>query len=437
MVLGFVSQEPGDQLVAATVGDEVAFGMASARWSPERMDAAVPRLLQTVGLDVPEDRDTRALSGGQTQRLVVAAALAAEAGLLLLDEPLAQLDPAGARDLLSALQTLTRNGVAVLMVEHRIEACLPFVDRIVQMADGRVVRDDPAVAWTTEGPAIETAARLGLTLPGRIALQRRRAVGGTSPVLPAPPPTGPPLLSIHDARYCWPGAGNPALDGVDLQIHRGERIALLGGNGAGKSTLLRVLSDEPGPSSRGDVRVVAVPQDPDLALFCETVAAELAHGPSDARLHAERVKARVSQAAETLSISPLLDRAPQALSRGQRLRTAVAAALTCAPDVLLLDEPTSGQDHDQVHRMMTGLTAAFADGALVFATHDIDLALRWATRVVVLEAGRVHAAGPPGPTLAALPADGPIVLPPLARWCIDQGLPLASVDRLARLPEVP
>ena len=87
--------------------------------------------------------------------------------------------------------------------------------------------------------------------------------------------------------------------------------------------------------------------------------------------------------------------------------------------------------------MMIGLTAAFADGALVFATHDIDLALRWATRVVVLEAGRVHAMGLPGPTLAALPADGPIVLPPLARWCIDQGLPLASIDTLARRPEVP
>jgi energy-coupling factor transporter ATP-binding protein EcfA2 len=310
------------------------------------------------------------------------------------------------------------------------------------MAEGRVLRDDPAAAWETEGPAIESAAAHGLTLPGPIALARARAAleaeGHASLAQPevAPPP-GPALLSVSGARYTWPGAEAPALDGVHLSLHPGERVALLGGNGAGKSTLLRVLSGELYAGRRGTARVVGVPQDPDLALFCETAREELAYGPRDARLDRAAVSARVSACAETLSITDLLDRAPQALSRGQRLRVAVAAALACHPDVLLLDEPTSGQDHAQVARMMQGLEAGLASGALVFATHDVDLALRWATRVVVLDAGRVIAEGPPARALADLPPDGPVVLPPLARWCVDQGLPLLPLDALARRPEVP
>jgi energy-coupling factor transport system ATP-binding protein len=459
-VLGFVSQEPGDQLVAATVGDEVAFAMASAGWTPARMDAEVPRLLDAVGLDVGEARDTTALSGGQTQRLVVAAALAAEARVLLLDEPLAQLDPVGAQALLGRVRALADGGVAVLIVEHRIEACLPFVQRVVVMAEGAIVRDDPADAWSEDGPAIEAAERLGLTLPGPVALARARAAlaapvqtgGGTvstsvsasvsagedtghpgAPPLQTPP-TGPALRAVAAARFTWPGADTPALDGVALALHAGERVALLGGNGAGKSTLLRVLSGELEAHATGDGRVVGVPQDPDLALFCERVSDELAYGPEEGRLGRTAVSERVAHAAETLSIDALLDRAPQALSRGQRLRVAVAAALTCTPDVLLLDEPTSGQDHAQVDRMMAGLQAGMAHGALVFATHDVDLALRWATRVLVLDAGRVVAEGPPATVLADLPAGVPIVLPPLARWCREQGLPLLPLAALARLP---
>lgn len=449
-VLGFVNQEPGDQLVAARVGDEVAFAMASAGWDPARMDAAVPRMLEMVGLEVGEDRDTAALSGGQTQRLVVAAALAAQARVLLLDEPLAQLDPVGARALLGRLRALADGGVAVLIVEHRIEACLRFVDRVAVMAEGRLLRDDPADAWAADGPAIDSAERLGLTLPGPVALARARAALDAAPQTRPDPVSaavsadvtaaaGPALRAVEDARHTWPGADTPALDGVHLRLHPGERVALLGGNGAGKSTLLRVLAGErlpgeTGAGATGSGRVVAVPQDPDLALFCERVSDELAYGPEEARLGREAVARRVRDAARTLSVDTLLERAPQALSRGQRLRVAVAAALTCAPDVLLLDEPTSGQDHGQVDRMMAGLRSGLGGGALVFATHDVDLALRWATRVLVLDAGRVVAEGAPDVVLAAIPSGVPIVLPPLAAWCMAEGLPLLSLAELARLP---
>lgn len=444
-VLGFVSQEPGDQLVSATVGDEVAFAMASAGWPRERMDAAVDRLLHLVGLQVAQTRDTTALSGGQTQRLVVAAALAAEARVLLLDEPLAQLDPAGARNLLARIRDLADAGVAVLMVEHRIETCLPMVDRVVLMAGGRVVRDDPAPHWQNEGPGTAAAAALGLTLPGPVTLARVRTALGADeaelaamlcarPPLAKHPPDSRILLAIAEACHTWPGTDAPALSNVSLALRAGERVALLGGNGAGKSTLLRMLSGQLGPGPDGPGRVVSVPQDPDLALFCDRVDSELAYGPQEAGWDTAEVQRRVRSAATMLSVEALLDRPPQALSRGQRLRVAVAAAMTCAPDVLLLDEPTSGQDQDQVSRMMAGLQEGMSAGALAFATHDVDLALRWATRAIVLHSGRVVAAGKPSDVLAGLPTDVPIVLPPLATWCRERGLPLLSTSDLAHLP---
>jgi energy-coupling factor transport system ATP-binding protein len=228
---------------------------------------------------------------------------------------------------------------------------------------------------------------------------------------------GETLLSLDRVSFAWPGYAR-CIDDVSIHVSAGERVALVGANGAGKSTLLGLIVHATHP------RCIDVPQNPDLGLFCETVADELAYGP---REEGADVAARVAEAAEALSIADLLARPPQALSRGQRLRTAVAAALACRPRLLLLDEPTSGQDRDQVDRMLTATAAALRDGALVFACHDLDVVLRHATRVVVLDRGRVTGDGPPLATLAA--SDLP--LPPLARVCLDLGLPYLDVDDLA------
>jgi energy-coupling factor transport system ATP-binding protein len=136
-------------------------------------------------------------------------------------------------------------------------------------------------------------------------------------------------------------------------------------------------------------RVIDVPQDPDLALFCSSVAKELAYGPRDYGLSGTDLQDRVRRSAHALSLDDLMERAPQALSRGQRLRVAVAATLACAPEVLLLDEPTAGQDRIQVERMMAALREAMSGGVLVFATHDLELARRHATRVLSMDQGRI------------------------------------------------
>lgn len=366
--IGFVSQEPSDQIVAGTLGDEIAFGLESAGWPHDRIGPRVDALLAMMGLPPEPERPALALSGGQRQKLVVAAALAAGAGLLLLDEPLSQLDPDSSRELMGQLRRLADGGIAILLVEHRRRAVLPFADRVVEMEDGRIVSDRPAKdeELVHEPHAAPTSAPVQ---PGRAILQARGLTHRFGPVL--------------------------ALDGVDVCLRAGERVALVGRNGAGKSTLLGLLAGHIKGRVHRDGRVVDVPQDPDLALFCATVRSELAYGPTEARLAVDRVSERVAAAADALSLTDLLDRPPQALSRGQRLRTAVAAALTCRPDALLLDEPTSGQDHEQVERMMCGLRSSLADGLLVFATHDLELARHHATRVLVLDEGQIVREGAP------------------------------------------
>jgi len=353
--IGFVAQEPADQVVAGTIGDEIAFGLESAGWAADRIDARVAEILAQVGLPADPERSPAALSGGQRQRLVVGAALAAGANLLLLDEAIAWIDPESAIELLARLRALADTGVAVVVVEHRVDAVTPYVDRVIRLAPDDTYRPPP----------------------------------------PSPPaPLGADVLG--GSALTWRYGAIEALRGMDFTVREGERVALLGRNGAGKSTLLGMLAGHLGKAVRASGSVVDVPQDPDLALFCATVREELGYGALEERRPPDAVAARVGAAARAVAIEDLLDRPPQALSRGQRLRTAVAAAMACEPTVLLLDEPTSGQDRAQVDRMM----AALVGTTVVFATHDRRLAREHATRAVVLEDGRIVADGPPAEVLA-------------------------------------
>ena len=389
LLAGFVSQDPGRQIVTGTLGDEIAFGLESAGADPAHIERRIGELLNELGLPEEPDRSPVALSGGQRQRLVVAAALAPGPAVLLLDEPLAHLDPRAARELVARLRAQADAGVTVVLVEHRLGPCLPSCDRVVVLDGGRLVQD--CAPGELDEPALRA---LGLRLPGSPQGAARPEVA-----------LGPMLLEGKDLTWTWPGATQPALRGVSMSVRAGERVALLGANGAGKSTLLGVLAGELGGGVQGAERAILVPQDPDLALFCATVEDELAYGPREARRAPEVVRRIADEAGEALSIRDLWPRAPQALSRGQRLRTAVAAALTCDRPVLALDEPTSGQDQDQVDRMMTAL-AARPELAVLFATHDIDLALRHATRVLLLQAGAVVFDGPPADAAPLIAAGG-------------------------------
>ncbi|HCP44940.1 MAG TPA: hypothetical protein DIU15_02780 [Deltaproteobacteria bacterium] len=439
--LGFVSQDPSDQIVAATIGDEIAFGLESSGWERGALVARVEEIIHKLGLPADPERSSRALSGGQKQRLVVGAAVAAGARVLVLDEPLSQLDPAAGRDLLERLRRAADGGMVVVLVEHRIESCLPYCDRVLLLDQGQAAFLGPRSQLPTE-----TLRKLGLAVPAMDDLQDRLECAPDDlpqallellqrPRVAHTASTEPErvfLQTIEPLSYSYGSndSGHQALQGVDLCLKAGDRVAILGANGSGKSTLLSLLAGHLPASLNSTGRILHVPQDPDLTLFCASVEEELAYGPMEWGLDPAACQQRALRAARALSLEPLLHRPPQALSRGQRVRTAVAAALTCQPTVLLVDEPTSGQDGSHVAGMMDTITEELANGSLVFATHDVDVALRYSTRVLVLHEGRQVLAGPPSRILFDLPPELPLLLPPLARWCEEHEVPYASVQEL-------
>jgi energy-coupling factor transport system ATP-binding protein len=435
--IGFVGQEPGDQLLAGTLGDEVAFALESSSQPLVDADARVADRLRDVGLRYGTDRSTAHLSGGELQRLEIAAALSADATTLLLDEPLAQLDTAGAGALLSLLRDLAARGRRIVVAEHRLEAALTIATRLVVLDRGRVVLDVPATDVVAGSEVVATMRALGLQIPGKIDLADLQMRGGASSS--SSPPLaggrwreapvggmGPAVLRARGVGVAR--AGTEVLHRIDLEIHTGERIAVVGSNGAGKSTLLEALAGWLAPTA-GSIettgRVVVVPQDPDLALVAPTVADELALAPSELHLAAD-----LEALASAFGLASLLSEPPQALSRGQRQRVAVAAAVAARPAALLLDEPTTGQDRAQVERLLREIPTLVV-GALVFATHDLDLAARLATRVVVLDAGAVVFDGSPGDAVAAIAARG-VPLPDLLAASVERGLPPMSGAELAQ-----
>lgn len=393
--VGVVFQDPQDQIVTGRVGDEVAFGAVSAGRSAD------PGWLGRVGLTVRPERSPHALSGGQQQRLAVAGALAGGAGLLLLDEPLAHLDRAGSEALLAQLDGLARAGTAIVLVEHRLEAALAWCDRVVVLDRGRVAHDGAA-------PDPERLRGDGLEVPPTARIAAAGGLDALGPVTVPDRPSRPACVHLAAERLAH--GTHVVLEAVDVDVRAGEVLAVVGANGSGKSTLLAAL-ERAAPD-----RCVRVPQDPDLSLFCSTVADELAYGPD------ERGVAPAVRVAD-MGLGGLERRAPLGLSRGQRQRVAVGAAASVGPEVLLLDEPTAGQHADAVRATLAAVRRARPDGALVLATHDVELALAVADRAIALGAGRVLDEGPPERVLRAL------VLPPLQEAQRARGWPLADVDR--------
>ena len=407
-LVGTLLQDPDRQIVASYVERQAAFGPENLGWPRERIRAAVDTILAQLRIEHLRGRETLNLSGGERQKVALAGVLAMNPQLVLLDEPLASLDPASAREALGLFRELADGGRTVGLVEHRIEEVLHAAPaRTLFLRGGR-----PAFLGPTE-QFVRLADPDEVKLPAELALRGLASAAADGPQ-PRPAP-GDTLIAFEDLHFRY-GDGPPILRGVSLTVREGEVVAILGPNGAGKSTLLRhaigLLRPQRGrvTVAGGDARRATVAQlartvgyvfqSPSHMLFAPTVRAELTFGPRNLGIDAASAEAAVAPALAQVGLSGSEDRAPLSLSFGQQKRLGIAAVLSMRPRVLVLDEPTAGQDHGSTRALMRAIGGLAGLQATVLITHDLDLAVSYATRVVLMRDGRIEADGPPEQVLA-------------------------------------
>jgi len=384
---GILFQDPQTQLVMARCGDDVAFGPENLGVPAEQIWRRVHESVASVGFGYPLDRSTHALSGGEQQRLALAGVLATGPSVLLLDEPTANLDPSGAALIRSAIARLD---TTLVLVEHRVAEALPLVDRVVVLTPGGVAADGPPSAVFDQYG--DELAEGGVWVPGHPILPRRAAS-----------PPGAPLLAARQAAV----AGR--LRPTDLDVCAGEALAVSGPNGAGKSTLARLLGGLARPSSgritatrplAGDyaelpphrwraaalaTRIGSVFQNPEHQFVTARVADELALGPRRAGATDAAIKSTVDDLLTRLRLEKLAAANPYTLSGGEQRRLSVATALATAPRLLVLDEPTFGQDRRTWTELVDLLAKLRDDGCgVVTVTHDADFVEALADRRVAL-----------------------------------------------------
>ena len=382
--VGLVLQDPDSQVILARVGDDVAFACENLGVPRDEIWRRVGHALEAVGLDLPLSHPTSALSGGQKQRLALAGVLAMQPGLLLLDEPTANLDPDGVVEVRDAVaRVLESTGSTFIVIEHRVEVWKDLVNRVIVLAaDGGVLADGhPDEVLVTTGAALAAA---GVWVPGFPPAfpQRSREVGASL---------------LHTEGLAVGRVSSTVLrEGIDLEIRAGQALAITGPNGAGKSTLGltlagllpplagRVVADElrrgigPEPiawkSRELLTRIGTVFQDPEHQFITGTVRDELAVGPRALKLAPGEVASRVDPLVERLRLGHLLDANPFTLSGGEKRRLSVATVLATRPPLLVLDEPTFGQD-SRTWGELVALLAELLDAgsAIVAITHDAEI----------------------------------------------------------------
>nr|WP_179791482.1 ABC transporter ATP-binding protein [Actinopolymorpha rutila] len=421
--IGLAFQDPETQLVMARAGDDVAFGLENRAVPTERIWSRVDEALALTGFPYGRDHPTGRLSGGEKQRLVLAGVVALRPDLILLDEPTANLDPDGAALVRRAVdQVVAATGATLVVVDHRVGDWLPQMDRVVVLRSGGGVLADgtPEKVFAADHGSLAAA---GVWIPGEVPSPRLPASAPAPALEPASsaatttaPTTPTGLLTATSLGYTYPAADRPALSDAGLRLSAGEVVAVSGANGSGKSTLAMLTAGLLAPSA-GEVtvspdlspglaagrrplhrwraaqlvRVVGtVFQDPEHQFLAASVRAELALGPRLAGLSPEDAGRRVDELLHRLALDHLADANPFTLSGGEKRRLSVGTALATGPRVLVLDEPTFGQDRRTWGELVDLLAELREDGhAICCVSHDRDLIAVLADREIRVRSGRV------------------------------------------------
>lgn len=395
---GIVMQNPAAQLFHLRVADEVAFGPRNLGLSENKVQERVTWALAAVGIETLRDRQPSSLSGGEQQRVAIAAVLAMQPRILILDEPTASLDAQGTDMVLSTLNRLNRQlDMTIILVEHRLAAAMPLAHRLLILDGGALVADGPPRELLQDRALREA---YGLRRPGEMAAASWESL--ITSHNGAPPNDAPPLMQLRDVTAGY--RGNPVVYDVDVALHRGEFVALVGENGAGKSTLGLVAAGLLKPD-HGEVRfqngkrprpgrdVALLFQNPADQLFTDTVCEEVAFGPSNYGAFDEAFHQQLLTEADLLELG---SRCPTHLSVGQQQRTVLAACVAMQPRLLILDEPTLGQDWTHLQRLMDFVQRLNQRGTTVLLiSHDYKLVYRYAERVLLLRDGRIALDGRP------------------------------------------
>jgi energy-coupling factor transporter ATP-binding protein EcfA2 len=435
-LVGLVFQDPESQLISPTVADEIAFGPENLAVPRSEIVKRVKEGLKIARLEGFEEREPHNLSGGEQQACAIAAIFAMYPEIYVMDEPTSNLDPLGTQHVLSMIVTVAKErGKTLLIAEHKLEEVLPLVDRVVVMDRGRIVRDDTVEGALGKGdiehvfvrpPLVRLAERLQLDAQPLTAgqfysalTQKHRLNGLTLSTDERPvvkrKDRGEPVIEINGLSHSYDGV-NAALNGVDLTIWRGELVSILGRNGSGKTTLVKHFNGLLKPDE-GSVVVLGQDttqtttaqlakgvgfcfQNPNHQMITFVVKDELALGPKSLGLDKEEIERRSLEALEFVGMAGQMEADVIALGKGQKQRLALASVLTMKPQILIIDEPTTGQDPQMTEGIFEIIKRLNEDGTTVLViTHKFDYAAAYTERAVILANGEIVYDGPMGPAL--------------------------------------
>ena len=437
--VGLIFQNPDNQIFALTVEKDIAFGLENLGVSKADMNREIDWAAETTGIEKLRNRATHELSGGQKQRLTIAGILAMHPSIIVMDEPTSFLDPVGAEHIFDVLHRLNKDyGMTVIIIEHRIDIAAKYVNRIIVFDKGMVRSDGKP----EEILANEDTKLLGVGIPRILDLAKRfKSANLFTPLplsatnfydqisnklslrdIPRVKDSIPedllalageyhhnPLIEIKDMHYSYPG-NVKALRGVNLTINSNDYVAIMGENGAGKTTLVKHFNGLLRPKSGSitvsgeDISKTSVAQlarkiglvfqNPDDQLFEESVEKEIGFALHNFGFKQDMIDKRVTWALNLLDISQYREKSPFILSGGERKRVAMASVLAWDPDILVLDEPTIGQDYGQKERLRHFLTQLRTQGkTVVIVTHDVEFVAESQPHIVLMAQGNVVAEG--------------------------------------------